>query len=82
MYSSKKITDLLEQKGVVPIRCDMTRKSARTRALTRLLNSYGAYSIPFMVVTAAVLVGNMLTSVLSKFGSHAHEAMALVTDVK
>lgn len=50
MYSSKKITDLLEQKGIVPIRCDMTSKSARTRALTRLLNSYGAYSIPFMVV--------------------------------
>lgn len=50
MYSSKRITDLLERKGVVPIRVDMTSKSPRTRAAQRLLNGFGAYSIPFMTI--------------------------------
>jgi hypothetical protein len=50
VYSSNRITDLLERKGVVPVRVDMTSKSARTKAAQRLLNSMGAYSIPFMTV--------------------------------
>jgi thiol:disulfide interchange protein len=50
VYSSKRITDLLQKKGVVPIKVDMTSKSPRTSAAERLLHSFGAYSIPFMVI--------------------------------
>ncbi len=50
MYSSKRITDLIIKKGVVPIRVDMTSKSPRTKAFERLLNELGGHSIPFMTL--------------------------------
>ncbi len=50
MYSSKRITDLLIQKGVVPIKVDMTSNSPRTAAAKRLRDTLGAHSIPFMTL--------------------------------
>lgn len=50
MYSSERVTELLNKKGVIPIRVDMTSKSPRTNAAKRLLNSLGAFSIPFMTI--------------------------------
>ncbi len=50
MYSSKRITDLLTLKGVVPIQVDLTSKSPRTKAGERLLHSLGGRSIPFMTI--------------------------------
>jgi len=50
VYSSKRITELLEKKGVVPIKVDMTLKSPRTNAFTRMRNALGSHSIPFMTI--------------------------------
>jgi hypothetical protein len=50
VYSSKRISDLIVKKGVVPIRVDMTSKSPRTSAAERLRDSLGAHSIPFMTL--------------------------------
>ena len=50
MYSSKRISDLIVQKGIVPIKVDLTSKSPRTSAGERLLHSLGGHSIPFMTL--------------------------------
>ncbi|HUR28250.1 MAG TPA: hypothetical protein VM509_08680 [Planctomycetota bacterium] len=50
MYSSKRISDLIVKKGVVPMKVDMTSKSPRTSAAERLRDSLGAHSIPFMTI--------------------------------
>jgi len=50
VYGSKRISDLVKQKGVVPIKVDLTSKSPRTSAGERLLHALGGHSIPFMVI--------------------------------
>ena len=50
MYSSKRIRDLMEKKGVVPMQVDMTSASPRTKAAERLRDSLGGSAIPFMTL--------------------------------
>ncbi len=50
MYSSKRISELIVSKGIVPIKVDLTSKSPRTTASKRLLHSLGGRSIPFMTL--------------------------------
>jgi hypothetical protein len=50
VYGSKRISELILRKGVVPIKVDLTSKSQRTSAGTRLLEALGGRSIPFMTL--------------------------------
>jgi thiol:disulfide interchange protein len=53
VYDSEAVLQAMAAKGVVRMEADMTRKSAYTDMLERLMDQLGAQSIPFMAIVPA-----------------------------
>jgi thiol:disulfide interchange protein DsbD len=50
VYESRRIVELLEKKGVVPMKADTTHGGPKTDAIHRLMRELGGSAIPFMAI--------------------------------